>query len=101
EPRVSCINRIQELAVANISADRFELTRAVEASFGHNHCPRTASEKMPVPEWMQRIFASVVRTHPTRHCRECKISDAHRLLLMGFWENLLSFRRRQHVEELG
>src|SRR6266511_5930357 len=58
------------LTVANICADRFELTLPVEPSFGHDHCAGTASQKMPVPERMQRMLAPVVGTDPARHRRE-------------------------------
>src|SRR5215510_16099764 len=83
---------IPSLPIANVSTDRFELTRAVETCFGHDYCARAASEKMLVPERMERVFASVIGTHPTRHCGQRKIGDAHRLLLMRFWKNPFALR---------
>jgi hypothetical protein len=56
---------------------------------------------MFMPEWMERVFASVVRTHPPGHGRQREIGDAHRLLLMRFGKNPFALRRRQHVEQLG
>src|SRR5215510_14899279 len=92
---------IPSLPIANVSTDRFELTRAVETCFGHDYCARAASEKMRVPERMECVFASVIGTDPAIHRRKREIRYAHRLLLMRFWKNPFALRWRQHIEQLG
>src|ERR1039457_7580838 len=44
--------------------------------------------------------ATVVRTHPSVHCSQREVSDAHGFLLMRLGKNSRALGRRQHIEQL-
>src|SRR5450631_1190626 len=44
--------------------------------------------------------AAVVRTHPSVHCSQREVSDAHGFLLMRLGKNSRALGRRQHIEQL-
>lgn len=78
----------------------FELTYPIETGFTHHHCPGAAAEKMPVPERMEGMRSTVIGSNPADHGRESKVSDSHRMLLMRFRKDFLSFLDCEQVEEL-
>ena len=86
-------------SIADVSADGLELADSVEPRFFHHDRAGAASEKMTVPEWMERMGATAIGAYPTRHRCKGEVGDPHRLLLMSFRENFLALSRREHVEQ--